>query len=771
MPVIIDGTLGVNAAAITTTNWNPTNLTIPGNSTIGDASSDTLTVNATPTFTNGVSLVSQSGASAAYPGLSLKAFTASQSAHPVIQTYRAGGTEASPTASSGTLLRQIAYGHNGTSFIEGAQIFAYQESAWSVGSTPAGMQFFTNDGTTGSAARVTISSAGKVGVGTASPSLKLHVYDGASSNTLPANNQAVFEYSANGGIAISVPSANAGGVYFPRGTDAYYSGIERSATALNIRNNNATQVTVGTDGVVSLLNGNVYFGYGSTGGATYIRDNAYLRFGSLNSTGGAYIGYAVRAKTTSESAGTNELVSTTSSGLGRAAIMIGSASGGTAGLITMHTGPGESGIADGGTLANFKERLRIDDSGNVNIGYPGTNAWSKFMVSMNNGSGVNNTPNAATRISDFQGAAIIVHNQDGVGTGSKAGLFFATAGAPGVAAGIAGYKNSGTWGTGLQFYTNNITGGSYTDVIQEKMRLNQDGNLGIATTSPEFKLDIAESTVPLRRITTNPGGHAINSGYLETRNVGISLSALATEWITKTSVPSGNWIVKLTGVWENNMEGGGLVPPPAETYIHPNYPYIYVGSVQVQVLRDSGSGRLYLRNNDSAYAAHFTGEISITSVPQGYVPGYSANHFSMNLTGNSTHVNQGMSGGLILSTPCYSEYQFRWSGMASHTTTLTCGSYQMSEIIYTAHQSNSAADNNEYVRGKWSNNHDSHIWTEFEHSGNITAMETSFTVSADTVYNSGKLIIQETYPSYGPSYSFSNLIVRCYYGGFSISHT
>lgn len=56
MPVIIDGTLGVNAAAVTTTNWNPTNLSIPGNSTIGDASSDTLTINATTNIVNNLGI-------------------------------------------------------------------------------------------------------------------------------------------------------------------------------------------------------------------------------------------------------------------------------------------------------------------------------------------------------------------------------------------------------------------------------------------------------------------------------------------------------------------------------------------------------------------------------------------------------------------------------------------------------------------------------------------------------------------------------------------
>ena len=56
MPVIIDGTNGINAAAVTTTTWSPTNLVTPGNSTLGDAASDTVTVNA------GVTTFAASGA-------------------------------------------------------------------------------------------------------------------------------------------------------------------------------------------------------------------------------------------------------------------------------------------------------------------------------------------------------------------------------------------------------------------------------------------------------------------------------------------------------------------------------------------------------------------------------------------------------------------------------------------------------------------------------------------------------------------------------------
>ena len=118
--------------------------------------------------------------------------------------------------------------------------------------------------------------------------------------------------------------------------------------------------------------------YGATGGYNSITDNAYLRFGTLNSTGSTFLGYGVRSKTVSEGAGVNELVSTTSIGLGRAAIIVGSLGGGASGTFQVWTGPGESGVADGGTLANFQQRLTVNDSGNVGIGT--TNPVAKLHI-------------------------------------------------------------------------------------------------------------------------------------------------------------------------------------------------------------------------------------------------------------------------------------------------------------------------------------------------------------------------------------------------------
>jgi hypothetical protein len=106
--------------------------------------------------------------------------------------------------------------------------------------------------TTGGSGRVFVDSSGRVGLGTSSVGAKIHVYDAASSNTLPVNVQAIFEATSNGGIAISSASANSAGVYFPRGADAYYSAIERSNTSLLFKNNGNTAVTIDSSSRVGI---------------------------------------------------------------------------------------------------------------------------------------------------------------------------------------------------------------------------------------------------------------------------------------------------------------------------------------------------------------------------------------------------------------------------------------------------------------------------------------------------------------------------------------
>ena len=157
----------------------------------------------------------------------------------------------------------------------------------------------------------------------------------------------------------------------------------------------------------------------------------------------------------------------------------------------------------------------------------------------------------------------------------------------------------------------------------------------------------------------------------------------------------------------------------------------------------------------------------------------------------------GITGGLVLTTPVYSEYHFIWSGHSSYTIDLTCASYFSSEFTYVQHQTNGGSRMQQYARGKWSNNHHQHTLNVWEWSGSGGGLSVSFTASDQSGGGSinglsnmsnngstysgfvngggenysttanGRFRISETY-NWG-SVSSRGLILRVYYGSFAIS--
>ena len=162
-----------------------------------------------------------------------------------------------------------------------------------------------------------------------------------------------------------------------------------------------------------------------------------------------------------------------------------------------------------------------------------------------------------------------------------------------------------------------------------------------------------------------------------------------------------------------------------------------------------------------------------------------------------TPTTSGITGGLVLTTPVYSEYHYTWSGHSSYTIDLTCASYFSSEFIYVQHQTNGGSRMQQYARGKWSNNHYQHTLNVWEWSGSGGGLSVSFTASdqggngsinglsnmsnngstysgfvngggeSNSTTANGRFRISETY-NWG-SVSSRALIVRCYYGSFAIS--
>ena len=158
---------------------------------------------------------------------------------------------------------------NGTS---GLGLYHSSAAAWIGTTTNHPIYFFTN----GSAEQIVMATTGNLLLGTTTDSANgklqlathttsaggigfgtdnwLYRYNanqlvlgngtGTSSSAIASNVSLRIENNGNGGIQINVPDANVGAVYFGRSSDAYYTGIERSGTNLQLRNAGATALTL-----------------------------------------------------------------------------------------------------------------------------------------------------------------------------------------------------------------------------------------------------------------------------------------------------------------------------------------------------------------------------------------------------------------------------------------------------------------------------------------------------------------------------------------------
>ena len=169
-----------------------------------------------------------------------------------------------------------------------------------------------------------------------------------------------------------------------------------------------------------------------------------------------------------------------------------------------------------------------------------------------------------------------------------------------------------------------------------------------------------------------------------------------------------------------------------------------------------------------------------------------------------------VSGGLTKWTQAVAEYHYTWaqSGQEDYYIDLTCGSYFHAEFVYTSDQSNSGNHMQQYARGKWANNHTTHTGFLYEYSGkggsdsSDSSLTTTITVSDQSgngsvdlksgltsagaggatyrgMYgggnensggnNNGRLRFAEDKTNASGSVANRSLIIKVYYGSFSIS--
>jgi len=180
------------------------------------------------------------------------------------------------------------------------------------------------------------------------------------------------------------------------------------------------------------------------------------------------------------------------------------------------------------------ERMSILTTGEVGIGTTAPAGKLDVKVTATSGTIDNVNDYGANRI-----------NIEGLGAGSTESAITYnayTAGYPATAGGAAiGFgREASSWDTYMAFYTNNLA--SVTGNMQENMRINSDGNVGIGTTSPVTIFDIegGVGTAPPTSGTTHPGTFRMRTNDNAVLDMGIIDGGLGA-WLQSTDQRGYNY--------------------------------------------------------------------------------------------------------------------------------------------------------------------------------------------------------------------------------------
>jgi hypothetical protein len=321
-----------------------------------------------------------------------------------------------------------------------------------IGMKSGALNFGANTTTT----QMTLDTSGNLGIGTSSPSTKLHVVGAITAATTGQF------FASNGGTTTNqyFNIQNTGGSFF--------LGVESSAGGTLATGSAAYSSLLTTQGATSL-----HLGTNLTVRAT-LDTSGNLGIGTTSPTAGFRV-QAVSA------GGSNVIASTSSDSSGVTLYM--QANGSTAGVFGTSTNHALT------FVTNNTEKMRLDTSGNLGLGVT-PSAWrSAFRVLSVGGAGAsyaaaNSFPNAIISANMYDDTT-----EKYVSSSNKAAKY--------VANGNAGQH---------EWYVTNTTGTAGNAItFTQAMTLDASGNLGIGTTSPTGRLEASAANCIV--YSTGTGGY------------------------------------------------------------------------------------------------------------------------------------------------------------------------------------------------------------------------------------------------------------------------
>jgi len=316
-----------------------------------------------------------------------------------------------------------------------------------------------------------ITAAGNVGIGTNSPSTRLHLFGNAVTlNLQSTDNLSIINFTNPGGTSKTTSLlADSGGNFYQRAETFRFESQSGASEWMRITSTGNVGIRL-TDPAVPLnisigiqAGSNEKFRIGRSDGLT-----GSLSLSAYPTTGQSYA-----------LIGSNTIFS----------------SGGFARIDTSIGGSGISlnkdniyFVVSSSSSTNPTERMRIDSSGNVGIGI--TNPYTRMIVAMP----ATTSATTVNETADFTAQFVLANDSTtSSANGDRIPLVFniGNLGGNSISAAIVGEREAAGWNTALSFWTNNITSGPEgTDAIQEKMRITGAGNVGIGTSSPAARLDV-----------------------------------------------------------------------------------------------------------------------------------------------------------------------------------------------------------------------------------------------------------------------------------------